>query len=61
VALLEPVARLEDGYLQLGRLQAQLIGRKDTAGTGADDDHVIMHGVYLQERSSWLCHRYMIS
>ena len=42
-ALVETVARLEHGDLQRGILTRQLIGGKDAAGAGADDDDIIMH------------------
>ena len=42
--LFQRVARLEHGYLPLRPALHQLIGGKNTAGAGADDDNIISHG-----------------
>ena len=42
-ALFQCMASLENGHFQLRLRLHQLISRKNTAGTGADDDHIIIH------------------
>ena len=49
-ALFERLALLKDGDLLLRAELRQLIGRKNTAGTGTDDDYVILHGVHPFEK-----------
>ena len=50
IALFERLALLKDGDLLLRAELRQLIGRKNTAGTGTDDDYVILHGVHPFEK-----------
>jgi hypothetical protein len=43
-ALMERMTGFEHGDLQIGAALGQLIGGENTAGTGTDDDHIILHG-----------------
>ena len=42
--LIQRMACLKNADFQIGIAQSQLVGRKNAAGTGADDQDIVIHG-----------------
>ena len=53
VTAAESVSRLEYRDPQPGSQTGQLIGRENTAGARADDDHIVIHSMTSTKNNSW--------